>query len=100
MLWHLSATALSDLYRCTQVGINVNNSLGPINGRLYDLAAFGVCPLCDNKSHLHHVFEPGKEIIGFDTTTECIDLIRYYVVNIGEARAFGAAGRPRQYGNT
>ena len=87
--------ALPDLYRRTQVGINVHNSLGPINGRLYDLAAYGVCQICDNKSHLHHVFEPGKEIIGFDTTTECIDLIRYDLAHPEEARAIGAAGQAR-----
>lgn len=88
-------SAIPDLYRRTQVGINVHNSLGPINGRLYDLAAYGVCQLCDNKSHLHHVFEPGNEIIGFDTTTECIDLIRYYLAHPEEARAIGAAGQAR-----
>ncbi len=86
---------IPDLYRRTQVGINIHNSLGPINGRLYDLAAFGVCQLCDNKSQLHHVFEPGKEIIGFDTITECIDLIRYYLAHPEEARAIGAAGQDR-----
>lgn len=92
---HIEDADVPNLYRRTQVGINIHNSLGPINARLYDLAAFGVCQLCDNKSNLHHVFEVGKEIIGFDTAAECIDLVHYYLAHPAEAREIGAAGRDR-----
>ena len=90
-------SAVSRLYRHTQIGLNKHNTLGPINHRLYDLAAYGICQVCDNKSNLHHVFEPEKEIIGFDTTTECIELIRYYLAHPEEAYVIGAAARTRYF---
>lgn len=83
------------LYSRSMIGLNVHNSIGPINGRLYDLAAFGVCQICDNKSNLSLVFEEGKEVVGFDNIDECIDLIRYYLAHPDEAQHIGAAGRKR-----
>ena len=83
------------LYSRSMIGLNVHNSIGPINGRLYDLAAFGVCQICDNKSNLSQVFEEGKEIVGFENTDECIDLIRFYLALPDEAQDIGAAGRKR-----
>ncbi|WP_179147476.1 glycosyltransferase family protein [Cylindrospermopsis raciborskii] len=88
---------IPDLYRRTLVGINVHNNMGVHNGRLFDLAAYGVCQICDNKQHLHHVFVPGKEIIGYESTNEAIDLIRYYLAHPNEANAIGIAGRERYY---
>jgi hypothetical protein len=86
---------IPELYSRTQIGINVHNSLGPVNGRLYDLAAYGVCQICDNKKQLSQVFKEGHEIIGFDSKKECVDLIRYYLNNSEEASVIGEAGRER-----
>lgn len=86
---------ISVLYRQSRLGLNVHNSLGPLNGRLFDLAAFGICQICDNKSTLSLVFEEGKEILGFETVEECIDLIRFYLAHPVEAQDIGAAGRQR-----
>lgn len=86
---------ISRLYMRAKIGLNVHNSLGPINGRLYDLAAFGVCQICDNKHNLSLVFNEGHEIIGFENIKECIDLIRYYHAHPDEAMEIGAAGRQR-----
>jgi hypothetical protein len=83
------------LYRNCQIGINVHNSLGPINERLYDLAAFGVCQICDNKERLDYVFKEGTEIIGFSSESECFDLIEYYLHHPDEAAIIGAAARTR-----
>lgn len=91
----ISDEGVGDLYRRARVGLNIHNSLGPINGRLYDLAAFGVCQVCDNKQNLHHVFEETREIVGFDTESECIELIRYYLDQPAEAQAIAEAGRRR-----
>lgn len=86
---------IPDLYRRAQLGVNVHNSLGPINARLYDLAAFGVCQICDNKSNLNFVFNEGQEIIGFDSYRECVELIRYYLTHKEEARNIGRAAAQR-----
>jgi hypothetical protein len=86
---------IPQLYRQSRVGFNLHNSLGPINGRLYDLAAFGVCQICDNKATLSLVFDEGTEIIGFDSIDDCVELIRYYLARPVEAEAIGLAARDR-----
>jgi hypothetical protein len=48
--------------------------------------------ICDNKSHLGAVYELGKEIVGFDTVEECIDLCRYYLAHDRERREIAANG--------
>lgn len=73
----------------------MHNSLGPINGRLYDLAAFSVCQICDNKKNLFHVFEEGREIVGFDTEKECFEKISYYLAHKNEAIEIAKAGHER-----
>jgi hypothetical protein len=83
------------LYSRSLLGVNVHNSLGPINFRLYDLSAYGVCQICDNKHNLHYVFEDGKEILGFESEKECFDLIRYYLAHPEEARTIGEVARQR-----
>ena len=91
----IDPATIPQLYRQSRVGLNVHNSLGPINFRLYDLAAFGVCQVCDNKATLDLVFDEGSEIVGFDTVEECIDRIRHYLADPREAQRIGAAGRAR-----
>jgi spore maturation protein CgeB len=82
------------LYSDTKIGINVHNSIGPINARLYDLAAFGVLQVCDNKSHLDKVFKLNEEILGFDSVDECIDIVHYFSSN--QTLAFEIANKSRK----
>jgi hypothetical protein len=87
--------AIPKLYKQSRIGFNLHNSLGPINGRLYDLAAFGVCQICDNKATLNLVFDEGREIIGFESVDESLRLIRHYLDNPDEAERVGRAARAR-----
>lgn len=73
-------------YLNSRIGLNVHNSIGPVNSRLYDLAAFGVLQICDNKDNLDHVFKEGLEIIGFNTIEECIEKIKYYSTHLDESQ--------------
>jgi hypothetical protein len=54
-----------------------------------------VLQICDNKQHLGAVFELGKEVIGFDTVEECIELCRYYLAHDEERRIIAANGWKR-----
>jgi glycosyltransferase involved in cell wall biosynthesis len=83
------------LYQQSRIGFNLHNTLGPINGRLYDLAAFGVCQICDNKATLSLVFDEGSEIVGFESIDDCVELIRYYLAHPIEAERIGRAARAR-----
>lgn len=91
----ISDEEIIEIYQKSLIGINIHNSLGPINGRLYDLAAFGICQICDNKKNLNSVFEEGKEIIGFETTKECFEKINYYLEHPEEAIMIGQAAQQR-----
>jgi len=83
------------LLQQSKVCINLHNSTGPINARTYYLPANGILQICDNKSHLGKIFELGKEVIGYDSIDEAIDLCRYYLAHDEERRQIAAAGWER-----
>jgi hypothetical protein len=80
------------MLRRTKIGPNFHNSTGPINARLFQLPANGVMQICDNKSRLGTVYELDKEVVGFDTVEECIDLCRYYLAHDRQRREIAARG--------
>jgi len=92
---YLPADKEVQLLARAKIGPNLHNSTGPINYRLYYLPANGVMQICDNKRHLGTVFELGKEVVGFDTVDECIDLCRYYLAHEEERRVIAANGWKR-----
>ena len=63
------------LYVRSLLGLNKHNSTGPINFRVFDLAAFGVMQICDNRKHLSQVYRLQEEVAGYETLEECLDLI-------------------------
>lgn len=87
--------SLDELYRHSKIGWNIHNSTGPINKRLFALAAYGVLPICDNKVGLAEIFQLGKEAVGADTIPEMIDLTRYYLVHEEERGQIAAAAYRR-----
>jgi hypothetical protein len=91
----LSDAGLHELYRRARIGWNVHNSTGPINRRLFVLAAFGVLQICDNKTGLAPIFRLGEEVVGFDTIPEAIELTRHYLAHPEEARAIARRGCER-----
>jgi hypothetical protein len=78
-----------------KIGPNLHNSTGPINYRTFYLPANGVLQVCDNKSHLGEIYQLGKQVVGFDTASECIDLCHYYLSHDRERREIAAAGWKR-----
>jgi hypothetical protein len=83
------------LLQRTKIGINIHNSTGPINFRTYYLPANGALQICDNKAHLQEIYELGKEVVGYDTIEEAIELCRYYLEHDEERRCLAAAGWER-----
>lgn len=83
------------IYRTAQIGWNFHNSIGPVNFRTYELPAYGVLEICDNKSYLAQLFELGKEIVGFNSVEECIEATHYYLAHPKEQRDIAVAGWKR-----
>ncbi len=76
------------IFNATTVNINLHSSderdgVDPygdfVNPRTFELAATGVFQLCDSRSLLPELFEPGKEIITFDSAHELKDKINHYL---------------------
>lgn len=80
--------------------ITVNNHIGIAenyanNMRLYEATGMGCLLLTDRKSNIADMFEPGREIVCYESRQECLDLIRYYNSNIAERERIAAAGQQR-----
>lgn len=80
--------------------ITINNHIGIAenyanNMRLYEATGMGCLMLTDRKSNITDMFEPGREIVCYDSPEECLELIRYYLDNETERARIAAAGQQR-----
>lgn len=82
-------------YTRAKIGWNLHNSVGPVNIRTFALPANGIMQICDNKCRLGQIFKLDKEVVGFDTIEECIELTQYYLDNDQERREISACGFER-----
>ncbi|MDC0592071.1 glycosyltransferase [Balneolaceae bacterium] len=95
----LANNKVNDFYNRSKIGINLHNTIGPINTRLYDLPAHGILQICDNKSRLNQVFKLDHEIVGYENVNEAIDLMIHYRKELDEAKIIAEAGRSRYMKN-
>jgi spore maturation protein CgeB len=65
------------------------------NMRLFEATGTGACLVTDWKENLHELFEPGKEVVAYRSSEECLDLIRYYEAHPTEREAIAQAGQAR-----
>lgn len=94
---YIAQETLDDLYRRSRIGWNIHNSTGPINERLFALAAWGIMPLCDNRAGLAELFDLDREAVGFDTIPQAIERTRYYLAHDDERAAIAAAAYRRYW---
>lgn len=92
---HLPIDNELEFLKRAKIGPNIHNSTGPINYRTFYLPANGVMQICDNLSHLGHIFELDKEVVGFNTIEECVELCHYYLNHDEERRLIAANGWKR-----
>jgi len=81
-----------DKYRDSKIGINMHQSSGPVNHRLFDLPANGVMQICDCTEGLGKVFEIDKEIVAYDSISEAISKIKFYLNNSEQREKIALAG--------
>lgn len=92
---YVSVAERQRAYRQAKIGWNIHNSVGPVNLRFFALLANGIMQLCDNKCRIGQVLDLNKEIVGFDTIEECIELSHYYLNHEDERRRIAANGLRR-----
>jgi spore maturation protein CgeB len=65
------------------------------NMRLFEATGMGACLVTDWKENLAELFEPGKEVVAYRSTEECLDLLRHFSAHQVERMAIAAAGHAR-----
>lgn len=65
------------------------------NMRLYEATGVGTMLLTDAKANLGEIFEPGREVVTYETAAELADLIEHYLRHEGEREAIASAGQRR-----
>ena len=65
------------------------------NLRLYEATGMGACLVTEKRRNLPELFEPGREVLVYDSVDECIELCRYHLARPNEAAVIAEAGRRR-----
>lgn len=82
------------LYQRAKIGINLHNrgkfTVGSF--RIFELPANGVMQLSDGDEYLSSFYEPGREVVGYSSTGELIEKLRYYLAHDGEREMIARAG--------
>ena len=65
------------------------------NMRLFESTGMGACLLTDAKANLAAIFEPGKEVIAYDSAQDCAEKAAWLLSHDAEREAIAAAGQAR-----
>lgn len=74
--------------------INVSENYAN-NMRLYEATGVGSLLLTEYKDNLKTLFEPGREVVTYNSAEECVELIKYYLENEEERKSIACAGQQR-----
>jgi hypothetical protein len=91
----------ADMFRVlARSRITVNNHIAIAeeyanNMRLYEATGMGALLVTDRKSNIADIFEPGREVVCYDSQQECLELIAYYRAHEDERARIAAAGQRR-----
>lgn len=62
---------------------------------LYETTGVGTLLVIDQRKDLKDIFEPGKEVIAYHNTKECVELIKYYLAHEDERQEIALSGQQR-----
>ena len=65
------------------------------NMRLFEATGVGACLLTDHKSNITDYFEPGKEIITYNSVEDCKEKIKWLLANPDDCKKIARAGQIR-----
>ena len=69
------------------------------NIRLFEATGVGSCLLTDRKKNINELFEPGKEIVVYDSPEDCISKIKWLLENEDERKIIAQNGQRRTLRN-
>jgi Uncharacterized protein conserved in bacteria len=85
------------ILRKSKITLNHHGDIAPYanNMRLYEATGVGTLLITDWKENLYEMFEPGKEVVGYKSPEECLELIQYYLGHNEERETIADAGQAR-----
>ena len=83
------------IFSRSKITLNHHGNILPYanNARLYEATGMGALLMTDWKENLHEMFEPGKEVVAYRSSDECVELIQYYLDYKNEREAIAHAGQ-------
>ncbi len=90
--------AMYQALRGAQISLNLHINAAENNAnnmRLYESTGVGTLLLTDAKDNLHTLFEPGKEVVTYHSTADCLEKLSYYLSHEEERQRIAAAGQAR-----
>jgi hypothetical protein len=90
-----------DFYRVlasARIGLNRHGEVAEgraANMRLYEATGVGTFLLTDERSDLHDLFEPGRELVTYADADDLVEQARYYLEHEDERSAISRAGQER-----
>jgi spore maturation protein CgeB len=90
-----------NLYGRAKIGLNVHNrGKYTVGGyRMFDLPANGVMQISDGGEYLDDFFEVNREIVGYETATQLIEKLDYYLSHDEERNEIARNGFIRAVGD-
>jgi hypothetical protein len=88
-----------DILARSKITINthIDGVSAAANLRLFEATGMGTLSLTDKKEGLGDLFEPGQEVLSYDSVRDCVDQIEYYLEHSAEREAIAKAGHRRTF---
>jgi len=90
-----------DMYRLLHHSGIVLNSHGEAAGnycgnmRMFEATGAGACLLTENKINIRELFEPGKEVVVYDSPDDCVEKAKWLLENEPAMKSIAEAGQRR-----
>jgi spore maturation protein CgeB len=81
-----------------KIGWNIHAGIAgdyAVNMRMFEVTGTGAMLVTDSKKNLSELFEPGKEVVTYNSPEECIEKIKYYIEHSEEREIIAKAGQDR-----
>ncbi|MEX2186017.1 MAG: glycosyltransferase [Pirellulales bacterium] len=67
------------------------------NMRMFEATGMGACLLTDNKRNMSELFEPGVEVVTYDSVDDAVEKVDYLLRHDDQREAIAAAGQRRTF---
>jgi spore maturation protein CgeB len=82
----------------SKIGFNSHGGVAgeyAANVRLFEVTGVGSCLLTDHKKNINDFFEPGKEVVTYRSSDECVEKVNWLLSHPNELKQISIAGQKR-----